>query len=191
MACATIHLGVAKKYLEKNSNINYEEFIAGTLYPDAAKDNDKTHYTDLNRGEDNVSHVRGKVNLYAFLDNHDSLNDFELGWFLHLVTDYLFFEECFSTEYLLNNSYKKFCQDLYFAYNCLNLYLSEKYHITDDDYKRYPSENYPGIPYEDCILSKEMIDDFIERVSSINLEDYIIQIKESRKNIKPGIFENL
>ena len=33
------------------------------------------------------------------------LDDFELGWFLHLVTDYLFFDECFSKEYLLENSY--------------------------------------------------------------------------------------
>lgn len=190
MACATVHLAIAKKYLDKNNNINYEEFMAGTLYPDAATDNDKTHYTDLNRGKDNVSHVRGKVNLSAFLDCHESLSDFELGWFLHLVTDYLFFEECFTTEYLLNNSYEKFCQDLYFAYSCLNSYLTEKYDIKDTDYKNYPSENYPGIPYEDCLLSKEMIDDFIERVSSIDLKDYIMQIKENKKNIKPRLIAN-
>ena len=66
--------------------------------------------------------MRGKVNLYSFLQDHEYLNDFELGWFLHLITDYLFFEECFDTEYLLENSYEQFCKDLYFAYNHLNLY---------------------------------------------------------------------
>lgn len=185
MASSVIHLAVAKKYLEKNPSLDYKSVIAGTLYPDAADDNDKSHYTDLNRGSDNVSHVRGKVSLYAFLVEHESLNDFELGWFLHLVTDYLFFEECFTTEYLLNNSYVSFCKDLYYAYDCLNIYIPEKYHITENDYADYPSEYYPGIPYQDCILPKDMIDDFITRVSSVCIDKYIKQIKKSKKNIKP------
>lgn len=127
MASSAIHLAVAKSYLKKNPNLNCKDVIAGTLYPDAIDDNDKSHYTDINRGQDNVSHIRSKVNLYSFLLEHDKLNDFEVGWFLHLITDYLFFEECFTTEYLLNNSYETFCKELYFAYDCLTNYLSEKY----------------------------------------------------------------
>lgn len=185
MACATIHLAIAKKYLENHQELSYEKVIVGTLYPDAAKNNDESHYTDFNRGSDNISHVRGKVNLYSFLKEHASLNDFELGWFLHLVTDYLFFEECFKEEYLSNNSYENFCKDLYFAYEHLNLYLSKKYNITKDDYKDYPSEFYPGKPYEDCILTTMMIDKFINRVSIIDLDKYIKKLKKYQKNIKP------
>lgn len=185
MAGPTIHLAIAKKYLKNHKELNYKRVIAGTLYPDAIENNDKSHYTDINRGSDNLSHVRGKVNLYAFLNEHENLDDFELGWFLHLVTDYLFFEECFTEEYLLTNSYKDFCKDLYFAYDHLNLYLSEKYHITKNDYKDYPSEYYPGFPYEDCILPKEMIDTFIEKVSNIDLNKYIKKIKKHQSNIKP------
>lgn len=185
MACATIHLAIAKQYLKKHKEINYDKFIAGTLYPDAAEDNDLSHYTNKNRGKDNVSHVRGKVNLYSFLSNHNNLDDFELGWFLHLITDYLFFEECFTTEYLLKNSYESFCKDLYFAYSCLNTYLSEKYQIVEEDYKSYPSELYPGITYQECILPQNLINNFIKRVSSINIDNYIIKIKETKANIKP------
>ncbi|MCM1052525.1 MAG: hypothetical protein NC483_00920 [Ruminococcus sp.] len=185
MACATIHLAIAKKYLENHKELDYDKFIAGTLYPDSVVDNDKSHYTDKNRGEDNVSHVRGKVNLWAFLNEHKNLDDFEFGWFLHLITDYLFFEECFTTKYLLEHSYEEFCKDLYFAYNCLNLYLSEKYTITDEDYKSYPSEKYNGIPYQDCIFTTDMIDDFINRVSSIDIPKYINKIKLCKRNIKP------
>lgn len=185
MASSVIHLAVTKQYLKNNKTLNYRNVIAGTLYPDAVEDNDKSHYTDLNRGNDNVSHIRGKVNLYEFLKEHEVLNEFELGWFLHLVTDYLFFEECFTTEYLLQNSYQDFCKDLYFAYDCLTNYLEEKYNITKSDYQDYPSEYYPGIPYEDCILSKEMIDRFINRVSSIKIDEYIEKIKKLKKNIKP------
>lgn len=185
MACATIHLAIAKKFLENHKELNYEKVIAGTLYPDAAKNNDESHYTDINRGSDNISHVRSKVNLYAFLKEHENLDDFELGWFLHLITDYLFFEECFTEDYLLKNSYEDFCKDLYFAYDHLNLYLSEKYNIIENDYKDYPSENYPGKSYEDCILPKEMINEFINRVSVIDLDKYIKKIKEYQSNIKP------
>jgi len=73
MACSTIHLAVAKQYLEKHQQFNYEKVIAGTLSPDASSNNDLSHYTALNRGSDNVSHVRGKVNLYAFLKEHKTL----------------------------------------------------------------------------------------------------------------------
>lgn len=185
MASSAIHLAIAKKYLEKNPLLDYKKVIGGTLYPDAADDNDKSHYTDINRGNDNVSHVRGKVDLYKYLCEHEVLDDFELGWFLHLVTDYLFFDECFTTEYLLNTSYESFCKDLYFAYKCLGVYIPEKYNITKDDYNDYPSEYYPGIPYQNCIISIDMIDEFIERVSSINIEEYIIKIKKIKKNVKP------
>ena len=185
MACPNIHLAIAKIYLKSHPSLDEKEFIDGTLYPDATDDNDKSHYTDLNRGNDNVSHVRGKVNLYNFLSEHSTLNDFELAWFLHLVTDYLFFEECFSTEYLLSKSYDDFCKDLYFAYYCINGYIEEKYNVSQDDFKSYPNEYYPSIPYEDCILTKKMIDAFINRVSIIDLDRYIPKIKEAKYNIKP------
>ena len=185
VACLNIHLAIAKKFLKSHPYLNKYEFIDGTLYPDASSDNDKTHYTNLNRGSDNLSHVRGKVNLYAFLKEHESLNDFELAWFLHLVTDYLFFEECFTEEYLLNTSYDDFCKDLYFAYYCINGYIEEKYDVSEDDYKSYPDEYYSSIPYEDCILPKDMIDKFIIRVSSIDLDNYIKKIKKYKTNIKP------
>lgn len=185
MACATIHLAIIKSYLNKNTNIDKKEALKGTLYPDAATDNDKTHYTNPNRGTSNIEHICGKVNLYAFLEEHPTLNDFELGWFIHLVTDYLFFDECFDEEYLEKTTYKDFCKDLHFAYSCLNLYLEEKYHITKLDYESYKEEQYPGILYQDCILPKEMIDNFIERVSSIDFNDYIAKIKKEKRNIKP------
>lgn len=190
MASSAMHLAVAKKYYEKNNISNYDDFIAGSLYPDAADDKDQAHFTESNRGNNNVSYLQSKVSLYSFLKERKELDDFELGWFLHLVTDYLFFDECFDKQYLLENSYEKFREDLYFAYNCLGKYVSDKYNITKNDYKSYPSEYYPGFEYKECILSKKLIDEFIERVSSININEYIKLIKISKTNIKPcGVVE--
>lgn len=185
MACATIHLAIAKKYLKRHPELNYEKVLAGALYPDTVENKDVSHYTDLNRGKDLISYLQGKVDLYAFLKEHDSMDDFELGWFLHLVTDYIFFSECFAKEYLANISYQEFVKDLYFAYDHINLYVSEKYHIIDEDYKAYPSENYGGEPYKDCILPKDMIDAFIERVASFDLDEYVKKIHNAKGNVKP------
>ena len=187
MASSAMHLAVAKKYLEKNKdkNFNYKKVMAGTLYPDAAKDKDKTHYTMSCRGNNLVTYLASKVSLYDFLVVHEVVESFELGWFIHLVTDYLFFAECFSEEYLLTHSYEEFRRDLYFAYACLGKYLSEKYKLTIDDYESYPSEYHEGILYRDSILTKETIDSFIERVSSINIEDYINKIKKAKRNVLP------
>lgn len=167
MASPAMHLAIAKRYIEKHNNLNYKEFVKGTLYPDAEKNSIKLHYPKSSIMGEFAIGVYDKVDLYAFLADYPKLNDFELGWFLHLVTDYIFFEECFTEEYLLKNSYEEFCKDLYFAYDHLNIYLSEKYHIVKNDYKDYPSEYYPGKDYEKCILPKKMIDAFIKKVSSI------------------------
>lgn len=135
----------------------------------------------MDRGKDVYSHLKGKVNLYNFLLEHSSFHDFEMGWFLHLVTDYLFFQECFDVTYLQNIAYDEFCKNLYFAYDCLNSYIALKYDITKDYYVNYPDEYYSGIPYQNCFLSKEQIDAFIERVSSIDLEAYILKLKTYKK----------
>lgn len=185
MACLNIHLAIAKKYLESHPDFDIKDFIEGTLYPDADPDNDKTHYTDLNRGSDLLSHLKGKVNLYAFLSEHEVISSFEFAWFLHLVTDYLFFLECFKNEYLENISYEEFCKDLYFAYYCVNGYIEENYNVSKSDYESCPNEYYPSIPYQDCILPRDLIDNFINRVSSIEIDEYIKKIKKYQCNIVP------
>lgn len=187
MACSSIHLAISKLYLEKSKiSVDKYKVLEGTLYPDTVKDKNVSHYADIEkRGKDNISHLQGKVNLYNFLLSHSNLDDFELGWFIHLVTDYLFFDECFSKYYLLITSYEQFRKDLYFSYDCISEYISNKYRITKEDYTIYLSEFYPGKEYQECLFSKEMLDSFIERVSSIDLEKYINKIMIYKKNVKP------
>lgn len=186
MASAAIHLAIAKKYIEKHNNLSYKEFIKGTLFPDAEANSIELHYPKSSLiGKLPIDIYDNKVDLYAFLLDHPKLSDFELGWFLHLVTDYLFFQDCFTKDYLMNTDYEKFCKDLYYSYDCLDSYLFNKYHIIKDDFKDYPSEYYPGIPYEDCLFSKELIDNFIKKVSSIDLDKYILKIKKYEANAKP------
>lgn len=185
MASSVIHLAVAKEYYKHHFDLDYDMFIKGTLYPDACEDKDAAHYTNPKRGKSNFEHVQGKVRLYAFLKDHPTLDSFTLGWFLHLTTDYLFFDSFFSKEYLDSHTYEEFCHDLYYGYNCLTDYLTSKYHVLERDYQAYPGEYYPGIGYHECIFNIEDMDNFITKTSKIDIPKYITKIREVKQNVNP------
>ncbi len=182
MACANIHLAIAKTYLKQHPEINEKDFLRGTIFVDAVKFDDYTHYTDRNRKEDLLSHLKGKVVLKDFLKDHQNLSDFEKGWFLHLITDYRFFHECFDREYLKKCTYTEFKERLYKTYYSLNTYLMKTYNITIEDYYEYTKEFFPGRDYEDCLLTKENVDNFIKKVASISLEEYKKEIENNKYN---------
>jgi len=79
-----IHLAVAERYLKnhKNKKENYDEFIQGVIFPDSVEDKEKTHY---GKGSSNSD-------LYKFLQENKIDNSFKRGYFLHLITDYLFYK---------------------------------------------------------------------------------------------------
>lgn len=185
MASPAIHLAIAKKYIERHNYLDYKEVMRGVLYPDAEENSIELHYPKSPIIDKLAIGVYNKVDLYAFLKEHPKLDDFKLGWFLHLVTDYIFFLECFTSDYLQNITCEEFCKEVYHAYDCLDSYLFAKYHIIEKDFEAYPNERYPGIPFEECLLSKELIDNFITRVSSIELEPYIKKIKKHQENVMP------
>ena len=69
MACATIHLAIAKKYLEKHTTLNYRDVIAGTLYPDAADNNDYKKVIVQREGEikgEGIEEVRVMKNEFIY-----------------------------------------------------------------------------------------------------------------------------
>ena len=110
-----IHLAVAERYLEKhpNKSENYEDFIEGVIFPDGVKDKSKTHYGN---GSSNS-------NLPDFLNEHNLENSFDRGYFIHLLTDYLFYNKYIDT----------FSKEIYNDYDILNKELITKYHITLPD----------------------------------------------------------
>ena len=93
-----IHLAIAEKYLEKNINEKDNEFIDGVIYPDEVDNKYKTHYWNEMRS----------VNLYNFLKAHKIDTSFNRGYFLHLLTDYLFYNryiEYWSTDIYTDYDY--------------------------------------------------------------------------------------
>lgn len=153
-----IHLAVANQYIVKHPEDikDYNKFIDGVIYPDGVTDKSTTHYGPKS----------SKVNLKLFLDNNKIDDDFNKGYFLHLVTDYLFY----------NRFLDYFSKDIYNDYDILNKTLEEKYHV------KLPKKAKDKVFYktgEPKILNLESIIEFIEKTSDYKLE-----------NIKQKVMEN-
>lgn len=197
MASINIHLAIAKKYAEKNHNIkNLEEFYIGAVAPDIASDKKLSHYTNtLNCNKENLlDYLEKKVMLNKYLENYEITSDYNKGYFLHLITDYLFFNYFFDKNYLNNTTSQEFFNNLYFSYDFIENYLKEKYNfnyqflpkeisieITNSINKAKKVKNYDS----SNILPFNKLDEFIEYVSNINLEKYRDKILANKKNILP------
>lgn len=158
-----IHIAVAQEYLKKHkNNENKEEFIKGTIYPDSVKDKSLTHYGPKS----------SKVVLKDFLKENKIDTSFNRGYFLHLLTDYLFY----------NKYLDFFSKDIYNDYDLLNQLLIEKYDV------KIPEEVKNSVFFkeegETKVLHKEIAEKVIEEVSEMDLDEIEKEIRENPNDKK-------
>lgn len=117
------------------------------------------------------------VNLYNFLKAHKIDTSFNRGYFLHLLTDYLFY----------NRYIEYWSTDIYTDYDLLNPYLLKKYHVElPTRIKKYVYTDVEGKSLK--ILSKEVVDKFIKDLSNLNLEkikEEIVTNPEEWTKVRP------
>lgn len=149
MAGYVIHLSVAKEYIKKHpeENEGYDNFIDGVLFPDSVKDKSETHY-----GTES-----SKTNLYEFLKDHKLNTPFERGYFLHLLTDYLFY----------NHYIDRISTELYNDYDILNDFLVDKYNVILPEEVKKVVHSKEGEP---SILSIELVERLIKDISELNID---------------------
>lgn len=179
IASFNIHLAVAKKYCEKNNIKDVENFYEGSIKPDLVENKKITHYTGYCDKSNLKRYLLEKVRLDKFLENENIDSDFQKGIFLHLVTDFLFFNDFFEKEYIEKNNYDSFIKDLYYSYRITNYILIEKYSISklksiEEIMNKNIKEKLKNVndQFGNNILPMNKLELFIENVSSINLEEY-------------------
>jgi len=177
-----IHLAIAKKYIEKHEVQDKDAFMEGSIAPDFVRPKEKSHYTIGIPNDDLVENAKNKVDLKRYLKENKVETDYEKGVFLHLLTDKIFFTEFFDEDYYKQTTYQEFCEDLYISYNKTNSYIEEKYHIVlkkdmiekiREDIEKSKKEKKVILQEGKNILPLDKIDAFIERMSNVNLEEYI------------------
>ena len=150
MAGYVIHLAVAEEYIRKHKDQikDYNKFIEGVVYPDSVEDKSITHYGEKS----------SKVHLKDFLLEHELKDSFEMGYFLHLVTDYLFY----------NRFLEYFSKEIYNDYDISNEYLVDKYKVNipkNIENKVFSKEGTTKL------FTLESISSFIENTAKYDLED--------------------
>lgn len=190
MAGFHIHIAIGKEYLKKNNIKDTTSFMKGIIDPDFGNKK-ATHYSGEQDKNNLISYLANKVDLYKYLLEHDIDSDYEKGVFLHLITDYEFFNHFFDKNYLSHINYEDFCKDLYYSYDVNNEYLLNKYKIDDfpfmdaieKDIEKAHKEKNMTDEKRVNILENEKVDEFIRDTASINLEDYRDKILENKGNI--------
>ena len=197
MPSFNIHLAVAIKYCENHMIENKEEFFKGNIAPDLVTDKSISHYTGMRDKNFLRQFVFEKVRLNEFLKENNVESDFEKGVFLHLATDFIFYQEILSDEYLASVDYDKMIQDLYYTYRKTNHYLEEKYNIhslnLDEVMESNIKKTLIRMNVDDSkgknLLPENIMENFIDKVSKLNIYDYIEKIKREDKNVFPDNYE--
>lgn len=161
MPSFTIHLAVAKKYLEKHKNENEEEFYRGVIAPDL-KDKATSHFGQYSSTPDLNRYCR-EVGLNS---------SYNRGYFLHLLTDDLFY----------NKYLERFSTEIYDDYNKINQAIIDKYGLKIPDIIKELVKFENG---KTRLLNFDSICKFIDTVGNIELKDYR-QIKKQEEQEQEG-----
>ncbi len=192
MASAVIHLVVANE-LNKKLNRDSNKLLIGSISPDISKligeNKIKSHF---------ISEVGSDIpDIGKFLNKYKSnlTDDFVLGYFIHLYTDYLWFKYFMSELYndtmikRLDGSVVKYDEDtlinyVYNDYTDLNIKLIDKYNLDlKIFYNELPKFNYiiEEIPMNNIKLVVDKMGIIIE--NSKESKNYMFDLKNIEKFI--------
>lgn len=160
MAGYVIHLAVAEEYLKLHPEEQYEEFIEGVIFPDSVTKKSMTHY-----GKSSAY-----TNLAEFLKENNIDNSYKKGYFLHLLTDYLFYN------YYLEEFDKA---KMYNDYDILNNSLIHKYKVKLPEHIKDKVFSLEG---ETQILHFDLACKIIDEVSRLNLEEIAKEANDEKWN---------
>ena len=191
MASVVIHMCVASGINKKIKVKNYDDFLLGSIAPDISKvvgwSRDLSHF--INRNISNYPDVNN------FLNKYKINNEFLLGYYVHLYTDYLWFKD-----FIKNINYnglitlidgtkvdydsKTFMKYIYNDYTNLNIKLIDEYNL---DLSLFSNPiNIPNVYMDEIPIEKlqELLDSaslIIE--NSKEHKEYLFDIYEIKKFI--------
>ena len=174
MACLAMHLAIAKKYLENNPTENKDIFIKGAYLPDVAEDKILSHYgirMPIKRVKDMLD---SKVDIVECAKNTDLKDDMSKAIFLHLTTDYLFYNFVYSPA-LETKSPDQIKNMMYQDYDFVTNHIVNNYNITiPQEISHIVKSKDGGI--DSMFFNTQQIDKFVELTSKLNLKECKEQI---------------
>lgn len=172
MASLVVHYAIAKEYAKYNQVDNFEEFLEGSLYPDTVEKS-ASHFSVKYYTQDPLAIFTGKVNLKAFTEKHQLDSDFNKGYFLHLLTDFVFYHEYYVKKFIKGGLAKYRNYELDKEYDKLNRPICEKYELdislVPENLRKYFVFGQ-GNPPKYLVISD--IVDIIDFCKNLNLDEW-------------------
>ena len=172
MASLILHQIIGELYCEKNNIIDRENFLYGNIAPDILpNDKDENHYVKHIDYTTYLDAIKERVSLPAFCKDKALITPYIEGYFLHLVTDYIFYERliinnpCFSQ--FINDKYSNSGTKMYKEYDRVAHFVCNKY--PDIDTSKLPSFATTILEEPLTLFTKRQLSDFIEICSSLDL----------------------
>ena len=147
-----IHLAVGKVYSENNKIEDLKSFERGIIAPDISENKVESHYGPYS----------SEPGLNQFLQINGISSSYDEGYFLHLVTDYLFYHKFLS----------KWEKSIYDDYDKLNSRIMKQYGVT------VPKEAQEKVRFKSgktSVLNEKDLYRFINSVGKINIRQMISQ----------------
>jgi len=160
-----IHLAVGKIYSQSNKIEDLKNFEKGIIVPDMLEDKAKSHYGTYS----------SNPGLNQFIQINGISSSYDEGYFLHLVTDYLFY----------NRFLNKWDTSIYDDYDILNSRLMKKYGIL------LPEDVQEKVKFKvgkTSILNEDNLCKFINSVGKINIRQIVLR---EDINLRTQISESL
>lgn len=197
MASAIIHLAVAKE-LEKYLNVkNKYDYYLGTIAPDLAKQIGRTKHEShfIYNTRENIPNIKKFTDKYKYFYK----NDFELGYYIHLYTDKIWFNEFInSLAYhtsvklldgtIINTTEKEISKMIYQDYTSLNIQIIDYYDLELSlfykDFKK-PKSNLDEIPLNKLNILIDKMGIIIE--NSKQEKNYIFDINSVNSFIEKTV----
>ena len=133
MASVLIHLAIGKKVNEKICK-KEEPFLTGCIAPDLAR------YVGLSRDKSHFINKERKFELDRFLEKYNLYmnNDYVLGYYVHLFTDYLWYQY-FTSNIVIDNYITRLDGKTYkvISDNMQKLYMYNDYSASNIDLIKY------------------------------------------------------
>jgi len=204
MASAIIHIAVAKCLEDKLNIKNKKDYYLGSIAPDISKQigetKIKSHF--LYETKESVPNMKYFLDKYPNFKN----NDFELGYFIHLYTDKLWFDG-FIDQLTYSNSIKlldgtiistseqELSSLIYSDYTNLNIKLIDEYNLDlslfYEDFQ-IPKTNFNEIPIEKLNILIDKMGIIIENSKEEKSYSFdIYSVKEFIENATKEIEEEL
>jgi len=184
MADFNTHLAIAKLYAKRVGTIkDLNAFYKASIDPDLTHDKTTTHYGyDPGPSEMNAWKSFGpKVGLSKFLQHHSLDTDYNLGHFLHLVTDIKFFHEFIGEEYLSKQNTDIFKANIYHTYSVINPYIIDKYSLDTIGIEKIMDvspmkESIEKVHNKIAQVNREMGHEPVCIIDTVKLDEFILEV---------------